>query len=351
VPTSDSLIYGWDLGGAHVKLAVVDSDGRLQRALQVPCELWLGLDRLDAALREAAGDDGSQAVHAVTMTGELVDLFQDRAAGVAAIVDTFLHTLDTKHAEVFTGAGFVAARDAAERWADVASSNWLATVHLIARLVPQALVIDAGSTTTDIVVVSEGEVHAQGRDDHARLACDELVYTGVVRTPVMAIAQRVPFAGQRVGVMAEYFATMADVYRITGELSPAFDQHATADGRGKSTQESMRRLVRMIGCDLEQTVAVDCERLAHWFANAQREQIRRACDRQLSRGLLAPRAPVVGLGVGRFLVARIAIELGREYRSFAALAGVAPKLQEVVDVCGPAFAVARLASPAMRKRA
>ena len=36
------MIYGWDLGGAHVKLAVVDHNGRLQRAVQVPCELWLG---------------------------------------------------------------------------------------------------------------------------------------------------------------------------------------------------------------------------------------------------------------------------------------------------------------------
>ena len=62
--TADPMIYGWDLGGAHVKLAVVDRDGRLQRAVQVPCELWLGLDRLEAALREAAGEPAPQAMHA-----------------------------------------------------------------------------------------------------------------------------------------------------------------------------------------------------------------------------------------------------------------------------------------------
>ena len=197
---------------------------------------------------------------------------------------------------MFTGAGFVAAREAAERWADVASANWLATANLVARLVPQALLIDAGSTTTDIVVVANGEVHAQGRDDHARLVREELVYTGVVRTPVMAIAQRVLFAGEWVGVMAEYFATMADVYRITGELDPAFDQHRTADGRGKSREESMRRLARMIGCDLEQAPAEEYEHLARWLAHAQRQLVRHACDRQLARGLLDSQAPVVGLG-------------------------------------------------------
>jgi probable H4MPT-linked C1 transfer pathway protein len=338
------MIYGWDLGGAHVKLAVVDRGGRLQRAVQVPCELWLGLDRLESALRDAVGERAAQALHAITMTGELVDLFQDRAAGVAAITDTFVRTLGAMHVEIFTGAGFAAGRQAAERWADVASANWLATANLVARLVPQALVIDVGSTTTDIVVVANSEVHAQGRDDHARLAREELVYTGVVRTPVMAIAQRVPFAGEWVGVMAEYFATMADVYRITSELDPAFDQHRTADGRGKSREESMRRLARMIGCDLEQAPAEEYEHLAHWLAHAQRQLVRHACDRQLARGLLDSQAPVVGLGCGRFLVARIAAELGRGYRHFAALAGVAPHLQDAVDVCGPAFAVACLAS-------
>ena len=249
------MIYGWDLGGAHVKLALVDVHGRVQRAVQVPCELWLGLDRLETALRQAAGEPVAGALHAVTMTGELVDLFQDRPAGVAAITDTFLRTFDAARVEMFAGAGFVSAGEAARRWEDVASANWMATASLVARLAPQAVVIDAGSTTTDIVVVAGGEVHAQGQDDHSRLVHEELVYTGVVRTPVMAIAQRVPFAGQWVGVMAEYFATMADVYRITGDLDPASDQHRTADGRGKSREESMRRLARMVGCDLGQAPA------------------------------------------------------------------------------------------------
>ena len=66
--------------------------------------------------------------------------------------------------------------------------------------------------------------------------------------------------------------------------------------------------------------------------------------RSLSRGLIGAQAPVVGLGVGSFLAERIAADLGREYQSFAALAGVAHDDQRAVDVCGPAFAVARLAS-------
>ena len=247
---------------------------------------------------------------------------------------------------MFAGDGFVAAREAAERWADVASANWLATASLVARLVPQALVIDAGSTTTDIVVVAGGQVHAQGRDDHGRLAHEELVYTGVVRTPVMAIAQRVPFGGQWVGVMAEYFATMADVYRITGELDPALDQHRTADGRGKSKEESMRRLARMIGCDLAEASS-GALGASGWVARRKLSAASFAQPAIASSHAACwiSRAPIVGLGVGTFLVKRVAAELGREYLDFAALAGVAPRWREAIDVCGPAYAVARLAGP------
>jgi uncharacterized hydantoinase/oxoprolinase family protein len=98
----------------------------------------------------------------------------------------------------------------------------------------------------------------------------------------------------------------------------------------------------VVGCDLEQASPQAWERLARWLAHAQQQLVRQACDRQLSRGLLGSNAPVVGLGVGRFLAARVAAELGLEFRAFSELAGVVPAHRAAVDVCGPAFAVARL---------
>ena len=340
------MIFGWDLGGAHVKLVVLDREGRLNRVLQVPCELWMGLDRLESVLAQMLGGHVHEAVHAVTMTGELADVFADRAAGVDAITQTFVRMARAPDVMLFAGDGFVGAAQALSRWAQIASANWLATTQLAAQLVPQALVIDVGSTTTDIAVVADGKVLAQGADDHGRLALEELVYTGVVRTPLMAIARRVPFAGEWVGVTAEHFATAADVYRILGELDAAFDQARTADGRGRSKEESMQRLARMIGCDFGSASAREWLRLAHWFADAQVRLVRNACDRQLSRGVLADGAPVVGLGVGRFVAAQVAAQLKREYVDFASLAGVEREHAAAVDVCGPAFAVARLARSA-----
>ena len=104
----------------------------------------------------------------------------------------------------------------------------------------------------------------------------------------------------------------------------------------------MRRLARMIGCDFDPAAATDWERLARWLAHAQLEQIRHACARVLSRGLIGRDAPVVGLGVGSFLAARLAADMERRYVDFAELAGVAADERLAVNTCGPAFAVAAL---------
>jgi probable H4MPT-linked C1 transfer pathway protein len=337
------MIYGWDLGGAHIKLAVLDREGRLSRVAQAPCELWMGVERLEAVLAQMLSEHARNAVHAVTMTGELADVFADRASGVATIAQTFMRMSGAHDLMLFAGDGFVGPAAIGQRWQHIASANWLASAQLAAQLVPEALLIDVGSTTTDIAVIGDARVQALGSDDCSRLACEELVYTGVVRTPLMAIAQRVPFAGHWVGMAAEHFATAADLYRITCQLDAAFDQARTADGRGRSKEESMQRLARMVGCDLAQAPVREWQRLARWLADAQQQQVRRACDRQLSGGLLSDSAPVVGLGVGRFIAAQVASRLQREYRDFAALAGVPQEHAGAVDVCGPAFAVARLA--------
>src|SRR5689334_11576024 len=256
------MIYGWDLGGAHVKVAVLDREGAVQRVAQAPCELWMGLEQLDAALASLAIGGTSGALHAVTMTGELADVFPDRASGVAAIAERFVKKAGTDTVRLFIGTGFIEASAARASWSQIASANWRASALFVARLAPDALLIDVGSTTTDITPIAAGKVAARGSDDYTRLACEELVYTGAVRTPLMALAQSVPFAGLRVGVMAEHFATTADLYRVSGELDAQFDQARTADGRSRSKADSLRRLARMIGCDVEQAPVREWERLA-----------------------------------------------------------------------------------------
>jgi (4-(4-[2-(gamma-L-glutamylamino)ethyl]phenoxymethyl)furan-2-yl)methanamine synthase len=336
---------GWDIGGAHVKVAAIDGRGRVVTALQVPCALWRGLDQLESALDQALTQVRSPAGagHAATMTGELADLFADRDEGVRRIVATLQQRIDPQRLRVFAGErGLLDPERAIQHPAEVASANWIATAQLVAARRGEALLVDIGSTTADLVAVRERRVQAGGRTDFERLVSGELVYTGVVRTALMSVADAIEFEGLRVPLMAEHFATMADVYRLTGELDERSDQHAAADGAEKTPQASARRLARMIGCDAQGRPLASWQELARSFRSAQVERIRRAAQQVLLRGQVSPRAALVAAGSGAFLVPELGEALNRPVVEFARLieSTVEPA---ALAMCAPAVAVAMLA--------
>jgi (4-(4-[2-(gamma-L-glutamylamino)ethyl]phenoxymethyl)furan-2-yl)methanamine synthase len=334
-------VIGWDLGGAHVKAARLDLSGRVERVVQLACPLWLGLAELERALDAAVSALGPAAFHVVTMTGEMVDLFATRAEGVERLVSVMRDRFTSLR--FYAGAaGFLSGEDAASAGLRLASANWMATAALVAAHIPDALLVDVGSTTTDLIPVRQGKVRAHGRDDAGRLEARELVYTGVVRTPVMALAAEVPFEGRTVPLMAELFATAADVHRLSGRLPPDADRHPAADGGEKTQAGSARRLARMIGCDADSRPLDAWRTLARWLAGAQARRIEGAADLLLAREPLPADAPLVAAGVGRFLVADLAARLDRPCLDFARLLPPAGAETDRVSDCAPAVAVAWL---------
>lgn len=339
----EPIATGWDLGGAHLKAAQCDAGGRLTSAIQLPCTLWRGLDHLTRAIAEARRSLVPTVRHGVTMTGELVDLFASRAEGVDRLARCIEAALPGTEQRFYAGeAGFVAPEAVAAHPTDIASANWHASVRFTAGRCGAGLFVDVGSTTADVVAFAGGRVRAAGFTDAERMAAEELVYTGVTRTPVMAMADAVPFAGVRQRLMAEHFATAGDVHRLTGELPPDADQHDTADGRGKSAADSARRLARMLGRDLESADMAAWRSLARHLAERQLRALQDAAERVLSRGEVPEEAPVVGAGVGRFLAARLAARLARPYIDFAALVEGPPETRDWAARCAPAAAVALL---------
>jgi probable H4MPT-linked C1 transfer pathway protein len=347
---------GWDIGGAHVKACLLE-DGHVVDVGQWPCALWRGLDELDAALRSArlrwpqAWDGYTR--HAATMTGEMVDLFPGRAEGVAGLAARLAEALGPTLALWGGRGGFRAPHEAAHHWRDIASANWRATAEFVASRRREALIVDVGSTTTDIVPVRHGATAARGRTDAERLATGELVYQGVVRTPLCALAARVAFDGHVVNVMNEFFATTADVYRLTGELQAEHDQHPAADGGGKDLEATCRRLARMVGCDESDHPRAQWRGLAEAWREAQLADIESQVDRVTAASGVPAGAPVVGAGCGAFLAREIALRTGRPFIRFSHVAsdpladGAGGLARSPVagwaDVCAPAVAVALLA--------
>lgn len=152
-------------------------------------------------------------------------------------------------------------------------------------------------------------------------------------------------------LMNEYFASMADVYRLLGELPPGADQHATADGREKTVEGSRARLARMLGLDAADASKEAWFELARAFREAQLRTLHDAAMLVLSRSALPREAPIIGAGIGVKIASELAARLQRPFVPFSRLL-VAPssKLRKLACDCAPAAAVALLAEAKTTKR-
>ncbi len=335
-----SVVIGWDIGGAHLKAARA-ANGRVDATAQAATPLWLGLDSLHSAFDRLKQQLGDADAHALTMTGELCDAFPSRHEGVVGLAAIAVQHLAPTFARFYAGAaGFVGSEEVDVHAAEIASANWRASAELVALQLPEALLIDVGSTTVDLIPVSARAVAAVGADDAQRLTAGELVYSGMARSFVMAMASRAPFRGVWTPLMNEYFASSADVYRVLGVLPDGADMMSTADGREKTIDASCVRLARMIGREADEADVTEWRALARWFAEAQTRDICDAALLRLSRGDLAAEAPVVAAGIGEPITAEVARRLGRPWRTFASLIGAPAEASH----CAPAAAVAMLAA-------
>jgi probable H4MPT-linked C1 transfer pathway protein len=340
----NEAVIGWDVGGAHLKAARIEHDGTVSGVWLMPCPLWRGLDHLHQAIDRIENMmwASDTCVHAVTMTGEMVDLFETRQAGVQALVALLNQRLGADRVLFYAGGqGWYDASQACQCAEHVASANWHATAHLVSTCVSEALLVDIGSTTTDLIPIREGLVATPSSSDRDRLSAGELVYTGVARTPLMALASEAPVAGHFTPLMAEHFATSSDIYRILGLLPEKADLHDTADGRAKTPAASRARLARMVGRDAWDLPGEAWAELAAWFADAQMAQVGRAVRQVLSREMLAAEAPLVIAGVGGFLGPRLAARIERPVINFSQILATRVH-QDTIDGCAPAVAVGRL---------
>jgi probable H4MPT-linked C1 transfer pathway protein len=339
----ENCIIGWDIGGAHLKGAVLRRNA-VDDVAQWPCELWRGLTHLDHAFGEATRRWPflHRADHAITMTGEMTDLFEHREAGVSAIAARAVERLGNRTTFYAGAKSFVDASARQKVWRNVASANWIATASVVADAVDEGVVLDVGSTTTDIVVIRDGKVTAEGSDDASRLATRELVYVGVVRTPLCALASRVAFGSREYNVMNEFFATAADVFRLTGELRAEHDQAAAADDGSKDPAATIRRLARMIGLDARDAKPDAWIAFARAWRAALVNRIRENLEAKLEASQLRPDAVVVGAGCGSFVAEELSRALHRHYVPFDRVARVAPSCADWARTCAPSVAVALL---------
>ncbi len=292
-----------DVGGANLKLAHQAGPAR-----SVPFEVWKRPAELGRAIAAAAATVPAFGRVALTMTAELCDCYATKAAGVGAVLDAVGEAARGAPVVVWGVDGAFHTVDAArERPALVAAANWLALATVAARLVAPAsgVLIDIGSTTTDLIPLDRGASAARGRSDVERLQNGELVYAGVRRTPLCALAAEIPFRGRPTGLAAEIFASTLDVYLILGNIPSAPADLSTADGRPATPAAARDRLARMICMDRDGFTEQDALEFAQAADRVLLDRLAIALDRACSSTIGRPAAVVVS-GSGEFLARRLA---------------------------------------------
>lgn len=352
-------VLGLDIGGANLKAATADGD-----SCSVPFEMWRRKGELGDALRTLRLTENCRTpdIVAVVMTAELADCFSSKAEGVEFVIRTVQQVFPQSVVRIWLTSGeFADPDDAAELPQLAAAANWHALATWAGRAVPcgPSLLIDIGSTTTDIIPLLDGIPVPEGFTDLQRLVSGELVYTGIRRTPVCAVCSEVPWSFPQapnsdptesdlvVPLAAEVFATTLDVHLVNGDIPESPGETDTADGRPATRQHALNRLAHMVCCDLSEVSEVQLCEMSRYIADSQAATILRAVRCRLDylreiSGDPEHRPEVLISGSGAWLAASLLQELGPS--QFSAVSNLSEMYFRNVSNCAPAFAAARLAA-------
>ncbi len=133
----------------------------------------------------------------------------------------------------------------------------------------------------------------------------ELVYAGVRRTPVCALATELPLRGVPTGLAAEIFASTLDVYLILGDIEPNPADLSTADGRSATLDAARDRLARMVCTDRDGLSVDDTLRFAQAADDCLIARLELAAIRACRATIGQTDAAVIA-GSGDFLARRLA---------------------------------------------
>ncbi len=309
-------VLGLDIGGANTKAAYVQTQKGAIKKVKVVAEyfpIWKEPKKLPEVLRKLKADvfEGTLDALGVTMTAELSDAYQTKREGVnqilAAVKEAFP---DVPIYVLNTDAQLESPEEALRVPLGVASANWAATGWLVSQYFENCVVVDIGSTSTSIIPVTNCKVSAQGKTDLDKLICGELVYTGSLRTNLAAIVQSVPVKGGVASVSSELFALSGDIHLILGNIISQQYTSETADGRGRTRQEALSRLARLVCADTEMLTEKELTAIAQYIYEKQIQQVTAGLNLvyKHAKKTASTKVPVLVAGLGKDFLARKAAE-------------------------------------------
>jgi probable H4MPT-linked C1 transfer pathway protein len=303
------LSIGLDIGGANTKVSVVSFDENLPpdalcQSIRVESldvhylPLWERLPEFKDFLVSILSRF-SRVPHLTTftMTAELADCFATKAEGVKEII-SIVGSIEPL-ARVFLNDGRIIEPSCELVDPDrVAAANWVAPALVIGGILKNAIFLDAGSTTTDIIPVVDGLPLVEDRSDMGRLANNNLVYTGALRTNVATIVDHVMLDGKKIGIASEIFSTTADINLVLGLIGPDEYTVPTSDGQPAGVPEALRRLSRVVCSDRDHLSTDQILEIADYLHRAQVSRIAQNLRELLDCRFDMKRPPCIVAGIG-----------------------------------------------------
>ncbi len=229
------------------------------------------------------------------MTAELSDIFSNRSIGTKHIINLTSKLLIKKKVFFYNyKKNFFNKKDAIKKTPLINSMNWHASANFISKYVSNCLLIDIGSTTTDIIPIKNGKIISKGTNDSKRLKNNELLYIGSLRTPINAIEKRK-------NIIYENFSNIADVYRILGKLPRKLDQIPTEDNKKKDKHSSARRLARIYGKDYKKKELKKWKKVSSLLEKKQKIILKKKINK-IKKRFFNKEINIIGAGLGRFLI-------------------------------------------------
>lgn len=330
-------VVGIDIGGANLKA----SDGT--KSVSLPFPLWKEPENLSQEISRLLSEFHPYGPVAATMTGELADCFRTRSEGVREIVSAIQTAAPKRQIAIWqTGGEFLTADEAIELPELVAAANWHALATWSGRACPVGLsiLIDIGSTTTDIIPLDDGFPVPQGTTDLARLCSGELLYQGARRTPLCAVTNQVEIYDSTCPLAAEIFATTFDIALILGDIEEQPENFETANSRSATKVEAQHRLARMLCTDCDQLAATDIGKIARQIQECQLETMSKAFHKVLAAQQQKP-AMIILSGEGEYLARKM---LKQQFKELSSLESIS--LNKILSIehsqAACAYALAKL---------
>jgi len=289
-----------DIGGANIK-KVLFSNGKIKERLYY-FPIWKKKYELKKFLENIS--ENSEIV-AVTTTAELSDIFESKEEGAKFILNTCT--------EVFENPYFLSIRKKLLppeelKPIEIAAANFVASICYMEKRYKEGIMVDMGSTTTDIIPFREGE-NLYGKTDVERILKSQLIYTGMLRTPLNTIVHRVPFKNRMVRISSEFFAITADLYTVLGYIAEY--PCDAPDNRGKDPESCRRRIARLLCADLED-IEEELEGICEFIKNEQVRIIAQGIERVSNDyGIYK----VYACGIGEKIIKEACDKIGINYKS------------------------------------